>query len=131
MAVCDHPIARAQDLIDRLKHLSKPIGEAECKDLHVAWNELEDLLIMLATTKSSLDAQRKSDTLASIIAAIDDYRETEKREDADSDEEPGRVTEHRRSGHSDSTRDEGRPSSAGDRSTETDQGSEDGAAGSR
>jgi len=83
-----HPIARIQDLIDRLKHLTKPIGEAECKDLSKTWNELEDLLIMVASSKVSLDLQRKAATLDAVIAAIDDLRKTETR-DADSDEEPG------------------------------------------
>ncbi len=129
MAVCDHPVARAQDLIDRLKHLTRPIGEAEAKDLNQLWNELEDLLVMIATTKISVDAQAKSDTLHRIIAAIDDYRETEKR-DADSDKEPGGVTEHRGSGHGDSAGHERRPGETGHTGTETDQGSEDGAAGS-
>ncbi len=89
MAVCDHPIARITDLIDRLKNLTKPIGEAEHKDLNALWNELEDLLVMLASpVKYPCDEQHKADTLRRIIAAIDDYRETEKR-DADSDKEPG------------------------------------------
>jgi hypothetical protein len=129
MAVCDHPVARAQDLIDRLKNLTRPIGEAESKDLNALWNELEDLLIMLATSKVSIDGPSKADTLRIIIAAIDDYRETEKR-DADSDKEPGGITEHRGSSHGDSARDERRPGEAGHTSTETDQGSEDGTAGS-
>jgi len=114
-----HPIARVQDLIDRLKHLTKPIGEAESKDLPAAWNELEDLLVMLASSKKFPLDQRKADTLATVIAAIDDLRKTEKR-DADSDQEPGRIDQHRRSGHGDSVRDEGRTSEAGHTGTETD-----------
>jgi hypothetical protein len=130
MAVCDHPIARAQDLIDRLKNLTRPIGEAESKDLNALWNELEDLLIMLAIpAKYPVDGPSKADTLRIIIAAIDDYRETEKR-DADSDKEPGGITEHRRSSHGDSAGHERRPGETGHTGTETDQGSEDGAAGS-
>jgi len=119
MTVCDHPVARAQDLIDRLKNLTRPIGEAEAKDLNALWNELEDLLIMLATFKIPIDAQVKADTLRTIIAAIDEYRKTEKR-DADSDKEPGGVTEHRGSGHGDSVRDERRTSETGHTGTETD-----------
>jgi hypothetical protein len=119
MTVCDHPIARAQDLIDRLKNLTRPIGEAEHKDLNALWNELEDLLIMLATSKIPIDGSSKADTLRTIIAAIDEYRKTEKR-DADSDKEPGRITEHRGSSHGDSARNEGRTSEAGHTGTETD-----------
>jgi len=120
MTVCDHPIARAQDLIDRLKNLTRPIGEAEPKDLNALWNELEDLLIMLASpVRYSIDERHKAATLRRIIAAIDDYRETEKR-DANSDEEPGGVTEHRGSSHGDSARDEGRPGETGHTGTETD-----------
>ena len=120
MTVCDHPIARAQDLIDRLKNLTRPIGEAEPKNLNALWNELEDLLIMLASpAQYPVDGPSKADTLRRIIAAIDDYRETEKR-DADSDKEPGGVTEHRGSSNGDSARDERRPSEAGHTSTEAD-----------
>jgi len=120
MAVCDHPIARAQDLIDRLKNMTRPIGEAEAKDLNALWNELEDLLVMLASpVKYSIDERHKEATLRRIIAAIDDYRETEKR-DADSDKEPGGITEHRGSSHGDSARDEGRTSKTGHTGTETD-----------
>ena len=117
MTVCDHPVARAQDLIDRLKHLTKPIGEAEPKDINALWNELEDLFVMIASSKISMDAQRKSDTLRDIIAAIDDYRETEER-DADSDEKPGGVTEHRGSSDSDSAGNERRASTVGHHGTE-------------
>ena len=117
MTVCDHPVARAQDLIDRLKHLTRPIGEAESKDLPATWNELEDLLVMIASSKVSMDAQRRSDTLRTIIAAIDEYQETEKR-DADSDEEPGRVTEHRGSRSGDGAGNERRTSEAGHNGTE-------------
>jgi len=96
-----HPIARVQDLIDRLKYLTKPIGEAETKNLPAAWNELEDLLIMLASSKKiSLESQQRSATLDTVIAAIDDLRTTEKR-DADSDQEPGRIDQHRGSRDSD------------------------------
>jgi len=111
-----HPIARAQDLIDRLKHLTRPIGEAESKDLPAAWNELEDLLVMLASSKKLPLDQKKADTLATVIAAIDDLRKTEKR-DADSDEEPGRVDKHRGSGDGDGTGHEGRPGETGDPGT--------------
>jgi hypothetical protein len=107
MAIFDHPVARTQDLIDRLKNLTRPIGGAEVKDLNALWNELEDLFIMLATARVSIDAQRKADTLRSIIAAIDDYRDTEKR-DADSDKKPGGIAEHRGSSHGDSAGHEGR-----------------------
>jgi len=115
-----HPIARAQDLIDRLKHLSKPIGEAEMKDLPAAWNELEDLLVMLASSKKiPLDGQQRSDTLDTVIAAIDDLRKTEKR-DADSDKEPGRIDQHRRSRDSDGAGNEGRTSAVGHTGSEAD-----------
>jgi len=115
-----HPIARVQDLIDRLKHLTRPIGGAETKDLPAAWNELEDLLIMLASPSNRpFESKARSDTLDTVIAAIDDLRKTEKR-DADSDKEPGGITEHRGSSHGDSARDEGRTSEAGDHSAETD-----------
>jgi len=97
-----HPVARAQDLIDRLKHLTRPIGEAETKDLPAVWNELEDLLIMLASSKKFPLDQRKAATLATVIAAIDDLRKTEKR-DADSDQEPGRIDQHRGSSDGDGT----------------------------
>jgi len=107
-----HPVARAQDLIDRLKHLTRPIGEAENKDLPAAWNELENLLIMLASSKKPPLDQRKADTLATVIAAIDDLRTTEKR-DADSDKEPGRVDQHRRSSDGDGVGHEGRPGKTG------------------
>ena len=119
MTVCDHPIARAQDLIDRLKNLTRPIGEAEPKNLNALWNELEDLLIMLASSKKFPLDQRKADTLATVIAAIDDYRETEKR-DADSDKEPGRIAEHRGSSKGARAGHEGRTSKAGHTGTETD-----------
>ena len=90
-----HPIARVQDLIDRLKYLTKPIGEAETKNLPAAWNELEDLLIMLASSrKIPLESRQRSDTLDTVIAAIDYLRTTEKR-DADSNKEPGRIDQHR------------------------------------
>lgn len=114
-----HPVARVQDLIDRLKHLTKPIGEAEMKDLPAAWNELEDLLIMLASSKKFPLDQRKADTLATVIAAIDDLRKTEKR-DADSDKEPGRIDKHRGSSHDNGVRNERRAGETGHRSTETD-----------
>jgi len=114
-----HPIARAQDLIDRLKHLTKPIGEAECKNLPAAWNELENLLVMLASSKRFPLDQRKADTLATVIAAIDDLRKTEKR-DADSDQEPGRIDKHRGSSHDNSAGNERRTGETGHRSTETD-----------
>jgi len=114
-----HPVARAQDLIDRLKHLTKPIDEAETKDLNALWNELEDLLIMLASSKKFPLDQQKADTLATVIAAIDDLRKTEKR-DADSDQEPGRIDQHRGSGHGDSARDERRPGETGHTGTDTD-----------
>jgi hypothetical protein len=119
MTVCDHPVARAQDLIDRLQNLTRPIGEAEHKDLNALWNELEDLLVMLATSKPSIDGSAKADTLRTIIAAIDEYQETEKR-DADSDKEPGRINKHRGSSHDNSVRDERRTGETGHRSTETD-----------
>lgn len=119
MAVCDHPVARAQDLIDRLKNLTRPIGEAEPKDLNALWNELEDLFIMIVTSKKFPLDQRKADTLATVIAAIDDLRKTEKR-DADSDQEPGRVDKHRGSGDGDGIKHEGRPSETGHTSAETD-----------
>jgi hypothetical protein len=119
MTVCDHPVARAQDLIDRLKHLTKPIGEAEAKDLPSAWNELEDLFVMLASAKVSLDAKRKSATLATIIAAIDDYQDTEKR-DADSNKEPGRIDQHRGSSDGDSAGHERQSGSIGHTSADTD-----------
>jgi hypothetical protein len=108
-----HPVARAQDLIDRLKTLTRPIGEAETKDIPAAWNELEDLLVMLASAKKFPLDQRKADTLATVIAAIDDLRKTEKR-DADSDQEPGRIDQHRGSGDGDGTGLEGRPGKTGD-----------------
>jgi len=114
-----HPVARAQDLIDRLKNLTKPIGEAEHKDLNALWNELEDLLIMLASSKKFPLDQRKADTLATVIAAIDDLRKTEKR-DADSDQEPGRIDQHRGSSHGNSARDERRPGETGHTGTDTD-----------
>jgi hypothetical protein len=114
-----HPVARAQDLIDRLKHLTKPIGEAENKDLPAVWNELEDLLVMLASSKKFPLDKKKADTLATVIAAIDDLRKTEKR-DADSDQEPGRIDQHRGSGDGDGVGNERRTSSTGHRSTETD-----------
>ncbi len=111
-----HPVARAQDLIDRLKHLTKPIGEAESKDLPAAWNELEDLLVMLASSKKFPLDKKKADTLATVIAAIDDLRKTEKR-DADSDQEPGRIDKHRGSSDGDGVGHEGRPGETGDPGT--------------
>lgn len=115
-----HPIARAQDLIDRLKHLSKPIGEAEMKDLPAAWNELEDLLVMLASSKKiPLESQQRSDTLDTVIAAIDDLRKTEKR-DADSNQEPGRIDQHRGSRDGDGVGHERRTGEAGHTGSKTD-----------
>lgn len=97
-----HPAARAQDLIDRLKSLTKPIGEAEMKDLPAAWAELEDLLIMIATSrKPRLELQRKADTLDCVIVAIDKLRDTEKR-DADSDQNARRINTDRGSSDGDS-----------------------------
>jgi len=129
MTVCDHPVARAQDLIDRLQNLTRPIGEAEHKDLNALWNELEDLLVMLATSKIPIDGSAKADTLRTIIAAIDEYRKTEKR-DADSDKEPGRIDQHRGSSHDNSAGNERRTGETGHPGTETDQGSSIGTSGS-
>ena len=91
---------------------TKPIGEAESKDLPAAWNELEDLLVMLASSKKFPLDKKKADTLATVIAAIDDLRKTEKR-DADSDKEPGRVDQHRGGSDSDGVGHEGRPGTSG------------------
>lgn len=118
-AVCDHPVAKIQDLIDRLKTLTTPIDNAETKNLKAVWNELEDLLIMVATSKISIDAESQSDTLRKIIAAIDEYKDTEKT-DADSNEEPGRVDSHRGSSHSDGARDERGAGETGHRRSEGD-----------
>ena len=116
MTRCTHPVATIQDLIDQLKLMTRARDEVDDHGLPYIWNQLEDMLVMLATsrpagiTQEELDLIKQKSELWDQMQSLLATTVTSEKTDADTEPEAGGVNQDRGSDHSDGAIDPTQPS---------------------